>query len=155
LRAMETAARDTGAASVIYFALPGPGLEAAYSERDLTAGDASTHALSVRREDGRLVMTNIGPLDLPSRPADPASPSGRGWVIEILAEKAGAFDSTNPGEFVLAEIHDDLPAELATSVAFRFSRLRCGGSLTTGLILQSGAPLRWRLEALDLSGEIE
>jgi hypothetical protein len=146
---LTTAVIGAGACGIIYFALPGPGLQAAFTPGHLTAavGESARLALSVS-PDGALVLENHGRIDLPARALDPAEPGSRGWALVVLATGRGAFRDASPGEFMTTQTGAGLPAAEATSLTLRFSRLPAGASLRSGRCVADPDGIRWQVPGI-------
>jgi hypothetical protein len=141
LREMEEAARESGARGVVYFALPGPGLQAAYSPRHLAAAEGTPVLRLELLPDGAVVLRNLGERDLPARAG--------GWELHLAGERAGAFRSAGPGGFVRLSMADGSPAEGAVELRLHFSRLPAGTAVESGPLVENPARLRWRVAGLD------
>jgi hypothetical protein len=130
-------AEKSGACGILYFALPGPGIQAALTPDHLAS--AARHALTSPVLDiagnGMVTLKNPGPVDVQV---------GR-WELELSADHAGAFQSCQPGGFVESEIPGGLPTELATTVILRFSRLPSGDAITSGPVIRNAAGIKWKL----------
>lgn len=146
LAGMADAARQAGAGGVVYFALPGPGLQAAFSASHLgtAVGSAADLALD-RTGDGELVLHNRGPVDLPARVVGAGAPGERGWALVLRAAERGTFRGSGTGEFALAESPDGVPAEESRVLILRFSRLPAGASVRSGRCLAKAAGVRWEV----------
>ena len=122
------AARGSGAAGIVWFALPGPGLRAAHSPSHLAAFAAGrvpppSPELVVR---GRaLVLRNHGPGDL-------ALPPGAGMLLlRVAAPHAGAFAPAGPGGFFAMRGGDALPIDHSRRILLAFPGLPAGAELAT------------------------
>lgn len=132
LESLTRAAKEAGAAGVAYFALPGPGIQAAYSASHL-AGKSISYLTLTAREDGSVILKNLGPRDLPSNPLR--------WNLVMEADQVGTFRSAPPGEF--AANNSDGPAEVVTQVVLQFSKLPAGGSISSGRFIVRPEAVRW------------
>jgi hypothetical protein len=146
LATLAAAAERAGASGIVYFALPGPGLQAAFSPCHLQRGRGAVPQLELEvTERGAVVLRNPGPTDLPARAGDPARPGERGWQLELRSTRPGAFRAASPGGFVAAKVPDGLPAEEATRLLLYFSRLPSGGSITSGTCIAEAGAVTWRV----------
>lgn len=144
LGAMERTAEKAGAQGIIYFALPGPGIQATFSPTHLAA-PTSLPGLTLRlSEDGSVQLTNTGTADLAARPCDPTAPLMPGWRLELTG-KSGSFIAGSPGQFARMTIPGHLPPEISASVILHFSKLPAGQSLTSTPIIKDSAGLQWTL----------
>lgn len=140
-------ALKSGARGVVYFALPGPGLQAAFSPTHLTAKPGATAELSSHLTDnGELILENRGPLDLPARALDPAAPDDRGWALELRATSRGAFREATPGGFITLQTGGNLPANETKSIILRFSRLPAGASIRSGPLIAKPVGVEWQVK---------
>ena len=147
LRRLGKAATDAGARGVVYFALPGPGLQAAFSASHLTAApDVCPGLNAYRTPDGAVVLENRGPRDLPARAIDPDAPGERGWALELEAPARGAFREAPPGEFLTTQTGGGLPVEETTSLVLRFSRLPAGVAIRSGPCVARASGVRWQVK---------
>ncbi len=137
LSAMVDAADRAGARGILYFALPGPGLQAAYSPAHLAATGDPRPRLSISRS-GAVILENPGPRDL----------AAGVWELEVGAGHVGSFRSASPAGFATAEGAGGLPPELATSLILRFSKLPAGASLDSGPLVGNPDGLRWSLRGI-------
>jgi hypothetical protein len=135
LAALAQAADESGAKGILYFALPGPGIQAAFSAEHLCSGPASPTATLEIDGKGRVVLKNPGPRDL----------AAGLWELELHSAKAGLFRSASPGGFAEAEVPGGVPAELANILILRFSRLRTGEAIVSGSVVTDSSPLSWRI----------
>jgi hypothetical protein len=141
------AARAAGARGVVYFALPGPGMQAAFSPSHLTSRPDSIAGLEVRMEDdGSLVLENHGPPDLQARALDPGAPGQRGWALELQANTRGAFREAGPGGFIAVNAGGNLPVSETTVLTLRFSRLPADASIRSCPCLAKPAEVRWQVK---------
>ena len=133
-------AEHAGASGVLYFALAGPGMQAAFSPAHLAHRADGAHPQPVLEIDshGGLVLSNPGPLDLPTRR----------WELEILSDRVGAFQSASPGGFAEADIPGGVPAELAGTMVLRFSKLAAGQAIRSGPLIRNAAGLTWKIRSL-------
>jgi hypothetical protein len=138
LAALVKAAGQAGAAGILYFALPGPGLRAAYGSMHLA--HPATHAKPLLTLDDRgvVVLKNPGPLDLPSRV----------WELELHSEQAGAFRSASPGGFTTASGPGGMPAEFSQTVILRFAGLPAGESIVSGPLVAQAEGLTWSIRGI-------
>jgi hypothetical protein len=138
LAALAKAADESGAAGILYFALPGPGIQAAFSAEHLSSAPGSPAAVLEIDEKGRVILKNPGPRDL----------SAGVWELELESKTTGSFRSASPGGFAESEIPGGVPAELAGTLILRFSRLRAGQSIVSGSVLRDNSTLTWRIRGL-------
>lgn len=146
LEKLSQAAADAGAAGVIYFALPGPGIQAAFSATHL-AGKSSPQPEVIIRENGSVVLTNRGPADLSANPEDGA------WTLVLESETAGAFRSGGSGKFARVTVVGELPAELATRVGLHFSKLSAGESISSGPMVVHPKQVLWSVPGITAKPE--
>lgn len=132
------AAERNGAESIIWFALPGPGIPAALSAGQLAHLDAKPAPRLRVGKSGALTLENPGPADLTTRL----------WELEIRSSNPAAFQSASPGEFAATLVPDGLPADLSDMIVLRFTQLRGGGSLTSGPLLRDSTGLTWSIRGL-------
>ncbi|MEI6175874.1 MAG: hypothetical protein WCS43_03200 [Verrucomicrobiota bacterium] len=135
-------AGKSGASGILYFALPGPGIQAALTPDHLVGAARHAQASPVLdiAGNGTVTFKNPGPFDVQA---------GR-WELELSTDHAGAFLSCQPGGFVESETPGGLPAELATTVILRFSKLPSGAAITSGPVIRNAAGIKWKLrEALE------
>lgn len=146
LATLATAAERAGAAGIVYFALPGPGLQAAFSASHLLREPGAVPQLALALTDrGTVVLKNPGPADLPARAADPAAPAERGWRLELRGSRRGAFRAASPGGFVAAKVPAGLPAEEATGLVLYFSKLPANAEIPSGPCIADPAAVSWRV----------
>jgi hypothetical protein len=138
LGALARAAEESGAKGILYFALPGPGIQAAFSAEHLCSGPGAPSATIETDGKGRVVLKNPGPRDL----------AAGLWELELHSTKAGSFRSASPGGFAEAEVPGGVPAELADTLILRFSRLRAGEAIVSGSLVNDASALTWRLRGL-------
>ncbi len=144
LRDLANAAEAAGARGIVYFVLPGPGIQAAYSASHL-AGTGPPQ-LSLRFPgNGTAVLANAGPGDLPANPA--------GWELVLEARGIGHFHQGNPGDF--ATVSSPAPAEIATRLTLKFPRLPAGETLSTGPLIANPAGIRWSISGVTNSVGLE
>jgi hypothetical protein len=149
LAALQAAAERAGASGIVYFALPGPGLQAAFSPGHLQRGPGAVAQLEVGvTVRGAVVLKNTGAVDLPARAGDPAAPGERGWRLEMQCSRRGAIRAASPGGFVAAKVPDGLPADEATRLVLYFSRLPSGDTITSGACLADPDAVTWRVIGL-------
>lgn len=147
VRRLGKVAADAGARGVVYFALPGPGLQAAFSPEHLAAGPGGTATLAAHETpDGAVVLENPGPRDLPARAIDPDAPGERGWALVLDAPARGAFREATPGEFLTTQTGGNLPAGETTTLVLRFSRLPAGAAIRSGPCLARTSGVRWQVK---------
>jgi hypothetical protein len=127
-----------GASGTLYFALPGPGIVAAFSAEHLAHVSETPRPVLEIGTKGKLVLKNPGPADLPTRR----------WELEIHSDQTGAFQSASPGAFAEADVPGGLPAELAGTIVLRFSGLHVGESIVSGPVIKDAADLTWRIRDL-------
>lgn len=157
LRRLVKAADEAGAESVIWFALDGPGLVAAYDAVALERGEVEPELVVARRGDGSVVVRNVGEVDLPSRAVDGADVGNlekRGWVIELRADGAGVFRSGSAGGFAWVGTGGGVPGEFAETMRLHVSSLRAGEEVRSGPILSSSGDVNFRVEGLGLKGVV-
>jgi hypothetical protein len=146
LATLRAAAERAGASGIVYFALPGPGVQAAFSPGHLQRGPGEVAQLELAvTERGAVVLKNTGMVDLPARAGDPTAPGERGWRLELRSSRPGAFRMAAPGGFVAAKVADGLPADEATRLVLYFSRLPSGDSVTSGACLADPEAVTWRV----------
>ena len=138
LHELATAADHAGAAGIVYFALPGPGIQAACSAAHLCSGTTSPRLLLTSGDKGQVILHNQGPADLTTQI----------WEIELSSPNAGAFRSASPGAFAMSEVPGNVPAEFAGTLVLKFSRLRAGELLASGPILGNPQGLVWKIRGL-------
>lgn len=122
------AARDAGAAGIVWFALPGPGLRAAHSPSHLAglaAGSVPPFRLALSVREGALVVRNDGPGDLMQRPGDGLS------QVRVEAPEPGLFVPGGPGGCFEIRGGDGLPIALARRVLLAFPGLPAGAEVAT------------------------
>ena len=130
-----------GARGILYFALPGPGIQAAFTSEHLShPSAAAVPALSVGK-NGSVVLANSGLVDLPARR----------WELELVSSTPGAFQSASPGGFAEMETPEGIPAEHATSLVLRFSKLPVGMQITSGAVIRNVEGITWRIRDLNVS----
>lgn len=137
LATLAIAADQAGAQGVLYFALPGPGIQASYSASHLRSSGLPGPRLQITRE-GRIELSNPGPRDLPARI----------WELEMRSETSGAFRSASPAGFAQMEGGGGLPLENSGRVILRFSKLPAGATLSSGPLVEHASGLRWTLHGL-------
>lgn len=135
LTALAKAADDAGARGILYFSLPGPGIQAAYSASHLTHPAETPKPALMLGEKGTVILKNPGPCDLPARV----------WELELHSEKPGAFRSASPGGFANS---GDFPAELSGTVVLRFSKLPAGASIVSGPLVADPEGLTWSIRGV-------
>jgi hypothetical protein len=139
-----TCARTSGAASIVWFALPGPGLRAARSVRHLAGlaeGTVPKPELALFVRNNALVLENQGRGDLA---ADPGAPLSR---VTVDLGRSGVFTG-GPGEFFAVRAENSLPRAYARRVVLSFAGLSAGATISTqpgSLNLDDHAPLDWTL----------
>lgn len=145
LRSLITTAFDSGARGIVWFALPGPGLRAEHSPSHLAAlarGETPAHEVQVvLANDGRIMLRNNGPGDLPLAPGAPLH------RLELTTNEAGTFTTAGPGEFT--EITTPLPPKFSRNFVLSFPRLLVGEKIASesGLIpARGGRELQWSLD---------
>jgi hypothetical protein len=127
-----------GARGILYFALPGPGIVAAFSAAHLAHVAETPRPVLEIGNKGRLVLKNSGPTDIPTRR----------WELELTSDQTGAFQSASPGAFAEADVPGGLPAELAGTIVLRFAGLHVGESIVSGPLIKDAAGLTWRIRDL-------
>lgn len=138
IETLRDASRRAGAAGVVFFTLPGPGIQAAFTATHLgtTNGNReATPAFSIGT-DGTVTLANPGPNDLPAGL----------WELKIQSARPGAFQSASPGDFVESSPPDGLPAEMSRSLTLRFSKLPAGASITSGPLVTRQNGVTWELK---------
>ncbi len=145
LAALAEAARTSGASGVLYFTLPGPGIQATHPAPHFTEGAAARPELTIL-PDGSLRLTNPGTNGIPPRPCDPENPASPGWHVVIESSSIGAFRSGSTGDFPKISVPGDVPPEMSTRLHLHFSKLPPGGSLTSGPLVKVPGEVTWRLE---------
>ena len=138
LERLVEAARHAGAAGVIWFALPGPGMRAAFSVPHLTNSNAGLKLELYLADDGSFILENPGPDDLPPGV----------WELVIRSDEPGCFRSASPGAFAELSLPGGLPAELADSLVLRFARLPAGESIVSGSLVAHGEGLVWLIDGM-------
>ncbi len=129
--------RSAGAAGVVFFTLPGPGIQAAFTPAHLASARGSKRPnpdFSIAG-DGAVTLKNPGPADLPAGI----------WELKLHSSRPATFLSGSPGEFVESATSGDLPPEMAGTLVLRFSRLPAGASITSGRVVANGAGVTWQL----------
>lgn len=150
LKELTEAAKTAGADGVVYFALPGPGIQAAFSPEHLghlMDSTRSTAAVEIG-EKGSVILKNPGPADLPARTCDPEQPASRGWQLELKSDHAGAFRSASPGGFAEVEIPGGVPAEFSRTMVLHFSKLPAGKSIVSGSLIKDRTGLTWQIRSV-------
>lgn len=145
LESLKASAERAGAAGVIYFALPGPGIKAAYSANHLAEKSAPELEVTIT-QDGAVVLKNQGGADLP------ANTSAGGWQLVLNTKAVGSFRSGPPGEFAQLTVPRDGLPEFSTSIIFHFSKLEIGRSLTSAPLLAEGHVPSWSIVGTAASG---
>lgn len=138
LRTLVNAADRAGASHVVYFALPGPGIEGAYTPGHLAQPEAPLRMTAEVDTEGCVRLKNQGPTDIPAGI----------WELELESGNAASFRSASPGEFAETFIEDDLPAEHAGRIRLRFSKIPAGHSLRSGRLVAQAAEVRWKVRGL-------
>lgn len=137
LAILTEAAVSAGAGGLIHFALPGPGLQAAYSPSHLAANGRPRPRLKIAK-DGVITLENPGPRDLPAGV----------WELEIRSGTSNSFRSASPGGFAMVEGNGGLPADLSPALILRFSKLPAGAALASGPLVTNAEGLRWSLRGV-------
>lgn len=145
LTALAEAAMKYGATGMLYFTLPGPGIQATHPAPHFTGDATALPVLSVL-SDGRLQLTNTGTDGIPPRPCDPNDPTSPGWRVTIESSTTGAFRSASTGDFPKVSSTGDVPPEMSMRLHLHFSKLPPGQSLTSGPLVNSPGELVWSLE---------
>jgi hypothetical protein len=120
-------AREAGAAGIVWFALPGPGLRAARSVphvAELTQRRTPTAAPVVTVREKAVVLTNAGPGDLT---AEPGGKLRRVWVD---AGENGLFTS-GPGRFFEMRAEEGVPIVYARRIGLSFPALPAGAAISS------------------------
>ncbi len=138
LRTLVEASDRAGASHVIYFTLPGPGIEGAYTPGHLAHAETAPTLVAQVDADGCVRLENKGPADVPAGI----------WELELESNSTAAFRSASPGEFAETFIGDGLPAEHAGRIRLRFSKLPAAHSLRSGRLVARAAEVRWRVSGL-------
>lgn len=138
LSQLASTAERAGAAGVLYFALPGPGIQAAFGPSHLAhAADPPGLLLSLG-DRGEVILKNPGPRDLPTRV----------WELELRSETAAAFRSASPGAFATAGGPGGIPPELSGTLTLRFAGLPAGGSIVSGPLVARAEGLTWSVPGI-------
>lgn len=138
LSRLAAAADRAGAVGVVYFLLPGPGVEAAFSVSQLAHPEQAANPVVEVGPDGSLVLENPGPADLPSRL----------WELEIVSKHPGVFRSASPGQFAEMTPRGGVSPEIAVGMVLRFSKLPAGQRLVSGRFVGRAEGLTWSLRGL-------
>jgi hypothetical protein len=138
LRTLVEVADRAGASHVVYFTLPGPGIEGAYTPGHLAQAETAPTLVAEVDADGCVRLENKGPADVPAGI----------WELELESTTTAAFRSASPGEFAETLIEDGLPAEHAGRIRLRFSKLPAAHSLRSGRLVAREAEVRWRVSGL-------
>ncbi|MBC8127819.1 MAG: DUF3142 domain-containing protein [Gloeobacteraceae cyanobacterium ES-bin-144] len=138
LRDLAEAAEKAGARGVLYFALPGPGIRAAFSPQHLAQRTQAPKLVLEVGNKGTILLKNIGLTDLPTRK----------WELELTSGHGRAFQSASPGGFAEMEVSGGVSAELAGSLVLRFSGLRFGETIVSGPLVHNPSGLAWRIRGL-------
>lgn len=137
-------AQDSGASGVIWFTLPGPGIQAAFSAAHLS--DTALPSLSVEiHKKGSVILRNVGTRDLPARPCDPGDTGSRGWTLILESNRGNTFRSASPGGFPQLTIPGGASAEFTRTIHLHFSKLRAGKSITSGPLVEYPAAVIWSI----------
>jgi hypothetical protein len=131
LEALAKAADQAGAGGILYFALPGPGIQAAFTPTHLTHASETPRPVLELGERGTVILRNPGPRDLPARV----------WELELHSEIAGAFRSASPGEFATTD-------GISGTVVLRFAKLRAGESIVSGPLVANADGLVWSIRGI-------
>ena len=146
LATLTAAADRAGACGIVYFALPGPGVQAAFSPRHLAFGRGAVPQLELAATaQGTVVLKNSGPTDLAARAGDPAMPGERGWQLELRSLRRGSLRAATPGGFVAAKVAERMAVDDATGLVLYFSQLPSGGAITSGACIEKSAAVTWRV----------
>jgi len=146
---LTAAVTRAGARGIIYFARPGPGLQAAFTAGNLTApADEPARLALTLTNDGALVLENRGRIDLPARALDPTEPRSRGWALVLRAPGRGGFREAGPGEFTTTQTGAGLPAAEATALTLRFARLPAGASIRSSRCVANPDGIRWQVPGI-------
>ncbi len=138
LAQLASTAEQAGAACILYFALPGPGISAAYSASHLAHSAATPLPSLVINTRGQVALKNPGPHDMPTRI----------WELELHSDQPAAFTSASPGGFATAGGAEGIPAEFSNTIILRFSRLAAGESLVSGPLITKPDGLTWSIRGL-------
>jgi hypothetical protein len=131
LESLEKAADQAGASGVIYFALPGPGIQAAFTPTHLAHVSEAPQPVLELGERGTVILKNPGPRDLPARV----------WELELHSDIAGAFRSASPGGFATMD-------GISGTVILRFAKLRAGESIVSGPLVANADGLVWSIRGI-------
>ncbi|MBX3742129.1 MAG: DUF3142 domain-containing protein [Akkermansiaceae bacterium] len=145
LAALGEAARTHGASGMLYFTLPGPGIQATHPAPHFSESTAVRPELTILL-DGSIRLTNAGTDGIPPRPCDPENPASPGWHVVIESSSVGAFRSGSTGDFPKISVPGNVPPEMSTRLHLHFSKLPPGGSLTSGPLLKAPGEVTWSLE---------
>lgn len=143
LRILVKRIEQAGACGLIYFAMPGPGIQAAYSVSHLANLSDNKEAVPMLdfNKNRSITLRNPGPLDL----------TGVGWQLELTADHSGSFRSVSPGEFVASATPGSVPAEMSETIYLQFSKLLVGDEITSGALIEKSNSITWKLRRMDQS----
>ncbi len=131
LASLAKAADDAGASGILYFTLPGPGIQAAYSPSHLTHPAETLKPVVTLGEKGTIVLKNPGPRDLPAR----------NWELELHSETVDAFRPASPGGFATKD-------GASGTIILRFARLPAGASIVSGPLVADAEGLTWNIRGV-------
>lgn len=121
------AAKDAGAAGIVWFAMPGPGLRGARTVphlAELTRQRMPLAAPVVVVRRGAVVLLNTGTGDLAARPGEQL------WRVWVDAGESGLF-APAPGMFSEMRADEGLPIAYARRVSLSFPALPAGAELSS------------------------
>jgi len=121
------AAKDAGAAGIVWFAMPGPGLRGARTVphlAELTRQRMPLAAPVVMVRKGAVVLLNTGTGDLAARPGEQL------WRVWVDAGENGLF-APAPGMFSEMRADEGLPIAYARRVGLSFPALPAGAELSS------------------------
>ena len=142
-------ASNAGARSIVWFALPGPGLRTTHSPQHLGSlmrGEIPKPAITVKQgAGGRIVIRNNGTGDLTLKPGQEMH------RLVLQAEHAGNFATTDAGGFFRISVPDDSNVSINFSqrLLLQFPRLLVEEEIESapGLIIRGNDQgLRWTLD---------
>jgi len=145
LAALRETARTHGASGMLYFTLPGPGIQATHPAPHFTNGAMAVPELSIL-PDGSIRLTNTGTDGIPPRPCAPEDAASPGWHVVVESPSIGSFVSGSTGDFPKVSPPGNVPPEMSTHLHLHFSKLPPGGSLTSGPLVKPSGELIWSLE---------
>ena len=131
LETLAKAADQAGASGIIYFALPGPGIQAAFTPAHLAHTSEAPRPVLELGGRGTVILKNPGPCDLPARV----------WELELHSENIGAFRPASPGGFATID-------GISGPVILRFSKLPAGESIVSGPLVANADGLVWSIRGI-------